>query len=485
MPPLDDAATERLTREDSGYHKSLNNRQLQMIALGGAIGTGLFLGAGGRLASAGPGLFLIYGVCGFFVFLILRALGELVLHRPSSGSFVSYAREFFGEKVAFAAGWMYFLNWAMTGIVDTTAIAHYCHYWKAFQFIPQWTLALIALVVVLAMNLISVKLFGELEFWAALVKVVALVTFLVVGTVFLAGRYHIDGQQTGPSLWSSHGGLLPTGLLPLVLVTSGVVFAYAAIELVGIAAGEATEPEKIMPRAINSVVFRIALFYIGSTVLLALLLPYTAYRDHVSPFVTFFSKVGFSGGGDLMNVVVLTAALSSLNAGLYSTGRILRSMAINGSGPKFTAPLSKNGVPFGGILLTAGIGMFGIVLNAIKPSQAFEIVLHIAATGVIVAWATIVACQLKFHRLTSAGLLERPKFRMPLSPYSGWATLLFLAGVLILMLIDETYGRWLLAAMLVGIPALIGGWYLVRHRVLATAQRAVARPPTQPTQQPQ
>src|SRR4051794_34010512 len=186
-----------LLSEDEGYHKGLKPRQLQMIAIGGAIGTGLFLGAGGRLESAGPGLFLVYAVCGVFVFLILRALGELVLHRPSSGSFVSYAREFYGEKAAFAAGWMYFLNWAMTAIVDTTAIATYMHYWGAFEAIPQWTIALIALAIVLAMNLISVKLFGELEFWAALVKVIALVTFLVVGSVFLAGRFDIDGQQTG------------------------------------------------------------------------------------------------------------------------------------------------------------------------------------------------------------------------------------------------------------------------------------------------
>lgn len=477
-PPLDVAA-DRLAREDTGYHKALKNRQLQMIALGGAIGTGLFLGAGGRLASAGPGMFVVYGICGIFVFLILRALGELVLHRPSSGSFVSYAREFFGEKVAFAAGWMYFLNWAMTGIVDTTAIAHYCHYWKTFQVIPQWTLALIALMVVLSMNLISVKLFGELEFWAALIKVLALVTFLVVGTIFLAGRFKVDGQATGVSLWSSHGGLLPSGLLPLVLVTSGVVFAYAAIELVGIAAGETADPERIMPRAINSVVFRIAVFYIGSTVLLALLLPYTAYREHVSPFVTFFSKVGFAGGGSLMNLVVLTAALSSLNAGLYSTGRILRSMSINGSGPKFTAPMSKNGVPYGGILLTAGIGLFGIVLNAIKPSQAFEIVLHIAATGVIVAWGTIVACQLKFHRLVKAGQLARPTFRMPLAPYSGYLTLAFLVGVLILMFFDEVHGPWMLGALVIGVPALIGGWYLVRDRVVAAAQDVTEAPTVQ------
>jgi L-asparagine permease len=476
MPPTPPMSA----REDVGYHKGLKNRQLQMIALGGAIGTGLFLGAGGRLASAGPGLFLVYGICGVFVFFILRALGELVLHRPSSGSFVSYAREFFGEKLAFVAGWMYVLNWAMTGIVDTTAIAHYCHFWTSLQAIPQWALALIALLVVLSMNLISVKAFGELEFWASLIKVAALVTFIVVGSVFLAGRFKVDGHDTGTALWDSHGGMLPTGLLPLVLVTSGVVFAYAAIELIGIAAGETAEPEKIMPRAINSVVFRIAVFYIGSTVLLGLLLPYTAYRDHVSPFVTFFSKVGFSGAGSVMNLVVLTAALSSLNAGLYSTGRILRSMAINGSGPKFTAPMSKNGVPYGGILLTSAVGLLGIVLNAVKPSQAFEIVLHIAAVGIVFAWGTIVVSQLQLYRWAKAGRVERPAFRMPLAPYSGYLTLVFLAGVLVLMLLDKVQGPWLLGAMAVGIPGLIGGWYLVRHRVQAAAQDA-ALPATDPS----
>jgi len=482
MPQLDSAAAVRLAREDTGYHKGLKNRQIQMIALGGAIGTGLFLGAGGRLASAGPGLFLVFGICGIFVFLILRALGELVLHRPSSGSFVSYSREFFGEKLAFVAGWMYVLNWAMTGIVDTTAIAHYCHYWKTFQVCPQWTLALIALVVVLSMNLISVKAFGELEFWASLIKVLALVTFLVVGTVFLVGRFKVDGHETGTGLWDSHGGLLPSGLLPLVLVTSGVIFAYAAIELVGIAAGETENPEKIMPRAINSVVFRITVFYIGSTVLLALLLPYTAYRDHVSPFVTFFSKLGYSGAGSVMNLVVLTAALSSLNAGLYSTGRILRSMAINGSGPKFTAPMSKNGVPYGGILLTSAVGLLGIVLNAVKPSQAFEIVLHVAAVGIVFAWGTIVASQLQLYRWAKAGRLERPHFRMPLAPYSGYLTLAFLVGVVILMFFDKVQGPYLLGATIIGVPALIGGWFLVRDRVRAAALDAIpALPPTDPS----
>lgn len=482
-----------MTAEDAGYHHTLKPRQLQMIAIGGAIGTGLFLGAGGRLHNAGPGLFLVYLICGGFVFLILRALGELVLHRPSSGSFVSYAREFLGEKAAYVAGWMYFLNWAMTSIVDSTAIATYFHYWKAFDAIPQWLIALIALAIVLSMNLISVTLFGELEFWAALIKVVALVTFLVVGTVFLAGRFKVDGQSTGFSVIADHGGLFPTGLLPLVVVTSGVVFAYAAVELVGTAAGETAEPHKIMPRAINSVIFRIALFYVGSLVLLGLLLPYSAYKPGESPFVTFFSKIGFEGAGTLMNVVVLTAAFSSLNAGLYSTGRILRSMAMNGSAPKFTGVMSKRGVPYGGICLTASIGLLGVVLNGVVPAQAFEIVLNMAALGIIASWATIVICQLQLFRWSQRGEMVRPSFRMWGAPYTGYATLVFLAAVLVLMAFDKPVGTWTVGTLVIIIPALILGWYAARGRVLEIAKQrqgftgqfpVVANPPPPGERQP-
>jgi L-asparagine permease len=454
-----------LTKEDAGYHKALKPRQLQMIAIGGAIGTGLFLGAGGRLASAGPGLFLIYGICGVFVFFILRAMGELVLHRPTTGSFVSYAREFLGEKAAFVAGWMYFLNWSVTTIVDSTAIAVFFKFWGVFKDVPQWLIALIALGIVLAMNLVSVALFGEFEFWAALVKVIALVTFLVAGTIFLAGRYSVDGNPTGFSVITNNGGLFPVGLLPLVLVTSGVVFAYAAVELVGIAAGEAEEPEKIMPRAINSVIARIALFYVGSLFLLALLLPYTAYSPSESPFVTFFSKIGIEGAGTVMNLVVLTAAFSSLNAGLYSTGRILRSMAMSGSAPKFTSRMSRQGVPYGGILLTASIGLLGVLLNSIVPDQAFEIVLNVASLGILSSWATIIICQLQLYRWSQQGRMERPSFRMWGSPYTGYATLAFLLSVLVLMAFNYPVGTITIGGLAVLIPALIGGWYLVRERV--------------------
>jgi len=482
-----------LATEDQGYHKGLKPRQLQMIAIGGAIGTGLFLGAGGRLHNAGPSLALVYGICGIFVFFILRALGELVLHRPSSGSFVSYAREFLGEKAAFVAGWMYFLNWAMTSIVDSTAIATYFHFWSVFKDIPQWLIALIALAIVLGVNLISVSVFGELEFWAALIKVVALVTFLVVGTVFLLGRFTVDGQQTGLSVITGHGGFFPTGALPLVVVTSGVVFAYAAVELVGTAAGETAEPERIMPRAINSVIFRIALFYVGSLVLLGLLLPYSMYRADESPFVTFFDRLGVHGAGTIMNVVVLTAAFSSLNAGLYSTGRILRSMAMNGSAPQFTAVMSKRGVPYGGIFLTASIGLLGVVLNGVVPARAFEIVLNMAALGIIASWATIVICQLQLFRWSQRGMMQRPSFRLWGAPYTGYLTLAFLAGVLVLMAFDYPVGSWTVATLVLIIPALIGGWFAVRSRVLEIAKArmgftgqfpVIANPPAPGERQP-
>ncbi|MGQ7350003.1 amino acid permease [Quadrisphaera oryzae] len=458
-----------LTAEDEGYHKGLKPRQIQMIAIGGAIGTGLFLGAGGRLANAGPGLFLVYAICGVFVFFILRALGELVLHRPSSGSFVSYAREFFGERFAFVAGWMYFLNWAMTSIVDVTAIALYVHYWGATEVVPQWVIALAALVIVLSMNLISVKLFGELEFWAALLKVVALSAFLVIGLVFLLGRFTVAGETTGPSVITGNGGLFPTGVVPLVLVVSGVVFAYAAVELVGTTAGETENPEKIMPKAINAVIFRIALFYVGSLVLLALLLPYTAFDKDTSPFVTFFSRIGLPGAGSIMNVIVLTAALSSLNAGLYSTGRILRSMAVSGSAPRFTGKMTRNGVPFGGILLTGFITLLGVGLNAVVPGQAFEIVLNMSALGIVTAWGTIVICQLKLFSLSKQGVVERPHFRMMGAPYTGYATLAFLAVVLVLIGFDYPIGTYTLATLVLIVPALIVGWFAVRRRVLAVA----------------
>ncbi|MFJ2213840.1 amino acid permease [Streptomyces sp. NPDC101062] len=469
---------------DAGYSKALKSRHINMIAIGGAIGTGLFLGAGGRLASAGPSLAVAYAVCGLFAFLVVRALGELVLHRPSSGAFVSYAREFMGEKGAFVAGWMYFLNWATTGIADITAVATYTHYWGMFSDIPQWVLALIALAVVLTVNLISVKIFGELEFWFAIIKVGALVVFMLIGIFLLVTQHPVDGHTPGPSLITDNGGLFPAGMLPMLLVIQGVVFAYASVELVGVTAGETKEPEKIMPKAINSIMWRVALFYVGSVVLLTMLLPWNAYSAGESPFVTVLSNIGIPAAGDVMNLVVLTAAMSSLNSGLYSTGRILRSMSMSGSAPKFTGVMSRSQVPYGGILLTSGICVLGVGLNYVVPSKAFEIVLNFAALGILSTWSMIMICHLLFWRKTQAGLLSRPSYRLPGSPWTEIVTLLFLASVLVLMYADGGAGRTtVLSLPLIG-AALVGGWFLVRGRVGTIRDAADHRRAAAPSEAP-
>lgn len=466
------ATTPHVDAGDAGYSKDLKSRHVNMIAIGGAIGTGLFLGAGGRLHTAGPSLFIAYAVCGLFAFFVVRALGELVLHRPSSGAFVSYAREFMGEKGAFTAGWLYFLNWATTGIADITAVATYTHYWHLFSSIPQWVLALIALAVVLTVNLISVKYFGEMEFWFAIVKVSALVIFMVIGIFLLMTQHDVGGNAPGLSNILDHGGIFPAGVMPMLFVVQGVVFAYASVELCGVAAGETENPEKIMPKAINSIMWRVGIFYVGSVILLALLLPYTAFHAGESPFVTVLSKIGVPYAAGVMNLVVLTAALSSLNSGLYSTGRILRSMAVAGSAPKFTAKMNKGQVPYGGILLTAGFCVLGVGLNFVVPADAFEIVLNFAAIGIIGTWGMIMLCSLLFWRRSKQGLVKRPSYRLPFAPYTQIITLAFLASVLGLMAADKGADRTTVLCLPLIAAALVVGWFVARGRVARTKQEA-------------
>ncbi|MBP1877579.1 L-asparagine permease [Agrobacterium rubi] len=466
-------------QEDLGYHKALKPRQIQMIAIGGAIGTGLFLGAGGRLAAAGPALVFVYAICGFFAFLVLRALGELIMHRPSSGSFVSYAREFYGEKMAFAVGWMYWLNWAMTSVADVTAVAIYMNFFKQYvpwlQGIDQWVFALGALIIVLAMNMLSVKVFGELEFWFSLIKVVALATFLIVGIYFVIFGTLIEGHVTGFSLITDNGGFFPNGILPAFIIIQGVLFAYASIELIGTTAGETEDPRKVIPGAIRTVVFRLLVFYVGSVLLLTLLLPYTAYKAGESPFVTFFGSIGIEGADIIMNLVVLTAVLSSLNAGLYSTGRILHSMAVSGSAPAALAKMNKAGVPYGGIAVTAVVTVIGVILNAIVPAAAFEIALNLSALGIICAWGVIVLCQLKLWHLSRRGEMNRPDFRMFGAPYTGILTLVFLLGVLVLMALDYPAGTLTVGSLVIIVPALVAGWYLLRNRIHELAKAETSR----------
>ncbi|MGW0802917.1 amino acid permease [Nonomuraea sp. NPDC002799] len=441
------------TQSDEGYSHALGNRQVQMIAIGGAIGVGLFLGAGGRLAATGPALVLSYAAAGLAAFFVMRALGELVLYRPTSGSFVEYAGEFIGPWAAFASGWMYWINWAFTGIAELTAIAAYIHYWApAF---PKAFTALIALGFVLVVNLLSVRLFGELEFWFAMLKVVAITIFLVVGLVLVV----FSVGEAGPHNLAARGGFFPTGFPMVLMSLQSVVFAYASIELVGIAAGETAKPHEVMPRAINGVVWRIAIFYVGSVLLLAMVLPWTSYDAGTSPFVTVFSGLGLPWAADAMNLVVITAALSSCNSGLYATGRILRSMAVKQEAPRFAGSLSSRHVPIGGILFTAIMFLAGVALFYFLPERAFNIATAVASLGVITTWGVLVYCQIRLRR---AG--HRSDFPMPGSPYTNWITLGFLALVVLLMPFadrDQRIAFFLIPAMAVGIAV---GWTVVQRR---------------------
>ena len=460
-PAPDHTPTHAGAISEEGYHKDLGRRHVQMIAIGGAIGTGLFLGAGSRLQVAGPSLAIIYAICGVFSFLILRALGELVMYRPTSGSFVTYAREFLGERAAYMAGWLSFLNWAMTGIVDITAVALYMHYWAVFLPVPQWVFALAALAIVGTMNMIGVRYFGEMEFWFSLIKVVALALFLIAGAIILGTRMPVAGHTTGFHLITENGGIFPHGLFSALMLLQGVVFAYSGIELLGTAAGECEDAREILPRAINSVIWRIALFYVGSVILLVCLLPWTEYHAGTSPFVTFFQALGIPGIGTIMNIVVLTAALSSLNSGLYSTGRVLRALALGGSGPKALGKLNRSSVPYVGILTTLAVYLVGVMLNYLIPSRVFEIVLNFSALGIISTWGFILLCQLRLRAAINRGDIAPTGFNMPGAPYTTWATLGFLGFVLIMMAFDYPDGTITIGAIpLIG-AILIGGWCLL------------------------
>lgn len=464
--------------EDHGLQKGMGNRQLQMIAIGSAIGTGLLLGTGSRLQEAGPSLALLYLICGFFGYIILRALGELIVYRPSSGSFVSYAREFYGEKAAFVTGWLYWGNWAMTLVADSTAVAIYIKWFSQYTAwlddVPQWLLALFVVGAILLFNMLSVRIFGELEYWFSLIKIIALIIFMLVAIgVLIVG--HPNGDPTGFSLISDAGGWMPNGALAAVVVIQGVVFAYAGIELVGTTSGETKDVEKHIPRAVNSVLVRILVFYFGSVLLLTLVLPYTTYVSDVSPFVTFFESLGVSAAAPIFQLVVITAAISSLNAGLYSTGRIMYNMSAAGSGPKFGARISKNGVPYGGIVMAAFVALAGVFLNYVVPEMAFEIVLNLAALGTIASWAAIVVAHQKFLRLSKEGRYTRPTYRSPFGLVGDYATLVFIAAVIVLMAFDRPIGSSALLASLLLIPVFVGMWYAWRGRIKAIAEERKAK----------
>ncbi|MFI1253334.1 amino acid permease [Streptomyces netropsis] len=422
-----------------GYQRGLGNRQIQMIAIGGAIGTGLFLGAGTAIHKAGPSLILAYAIAGLVIFFIMRALGELLMYRPVSGSFSDYAREFLGPFWGYVTGWTYWLFWVVTGITEVTAAATYVNFWtKDSSFhIPQWASALAFTVILYFANLISVKLFGELEFWFSMVKVTAIIGMILIGIgVITVGFSDAGDTATFTNLWS-HSGFFPNGIRSTLMTLQIVMFAFLAVELVGVTAGEAKDPKKTLPKAINTVPWRIAVFYIGALIIILSVVPWTEFMPGVSPFVAAFEKIGLPAGAGIVNFVVLTAALSSCNSGMYSTGRMLRDLALNGQGPKFLGHLTKNGLPLRGTTVSAALMLVGVWINYQWPGEAFNYVVSFATISGMWAWIMILVAQLRYRRKADRGELPQSEFRAPGAPWTSLFALAFIFMVIVLMGIDE------------------------------------------------
>ncbi len=442
--------------------RNLRNRHIQLIAIGGTIGVGLFLGSAKAIHSAGPGLLFAYALGGLAIFFIMRALGELLTYRPVAGSFATYADEFCGPFAGFVTGWSYWFAWVVTAMAELTAIGVYVRFW--FPDVPQWLPALIALALLYGSNLLAVRVFGELEFWFALIKVVTIVALIVAGLAVIV--LHTGSLGAGASfsnLWS-HGGLLPFGILGVLFTLQIVMFAYEGVELIGVTAGEAQNPKVVLPQATNGIILRILIFYIGALLIIMSLVPWTELSPSVSPFVFVFEKIGIPAAAAIINVVVITAATSSCNSGIFSTGRMLWSLGERGQAPRVFARLSSNRVPAAGIHASAAVMLVGVALNYMVPKEVFTWVTSIALVGTFWTWGIILVSHRNYRRAVQAGRAMASPFRMPGAPYANWLVLAFLIAVSLLMAWDpETRVALYVAA--VWFPLLgVGYWSLKARR---------------------
>lgn len=415
--------------------RGLGERHIRLMALGACIGVGLFLGSAKAIQMAGPAIMLSYILGGLAILVIMRALGEMAVHEPVAGSFSHYAKEYLGPLAGFLTGWNYWFLWLVTCVAEITAVAIYMQVW--FPEVPRWIWALAALASMGAVNLATVKAFGEFEFWFALIKIVTIIAMILAGAGMICFGLGNDGVATGiANLWS-HGGFMPNGITGVLMSLSMVMFAYLGVEMIGLTAGEAKNPQKSIPGAINSVFWRILLFYVGALFVIMSIYPWNEIGTQGSPFVMTFERLGIKTAAGIINFVVITAALSSCNGGIFSTGRMLYSLAKDGQAPQTFARTSKNGVPRNALLLCIGALLVGVVLNYLAPEKVFVWVTSIATFGAIWTWGMILVAQMRFRRRLTAEQVAGLQFRMWLYPLSNYLALAFLALVVVLMAFFE------------------------------------------------
>lgn len=451
---------------EDGLKQGLSKRHIRMIAIGGAIGTGLFLGAGGGLHDAGPALVLVYAITGVFIFIIMRALGELLLYRPVTGSFAEYAKEFLGPIYGFVTGWGYWITWTVIGMAELTAAGVYVKYW--FPAVPQYVTALVMLVALVALNLIAVGAFGEGEFWFASIKIIAILALIVGGIVAIIFGIGHAGKAGTPANLFNHGGLVPNGWYHVLLAFQIVIFAYQGVELLGMTAAECKDRETVLPKAINSVPLRVVLFYVGSMLVLLSLFPWNDFSSSHSPFVQALSGIGITAAGGVMNFVVLTSALSSCSSGLFSNGRLLKRLADDHMAPAGLGRTSNRHVPARGILVSGGFMLISVLINAVVPAKAFVYITSVATIGGIWCWGVIIVCHMAYRRRLAQGRATASPFRLPWATPLSVATLGFLAFVTCLLALDPDQ-RVALYALPLWAVILVGGYFLFGRRAITTA----------------
>ncbi|EFV11821.2 amino acid permease [Segniliparus rugosus] len=414
---------------EEGYRRGLSVRMIRMMAVGGAIGTGLFYGTGAGIQSAGPALLLVFAVAGLAIFVISRALGELLDHRPTSGSLYEYPREFLGPFAGFLSGWTYWVTVCVSCAAEVTAAGEYLRFW--WPWVPVWATALAFLVALGVVNLASARVYGETEFWFAGMKaatILALVVFGVWALLPLPGPVSVPSASVA-NLWRD-GGFFPNGAFVVLTALPLALFAYAGVEQVGLTAGEAQDPKRTLRKAVTSIPLRIALFYLGALAVLLCLRGWRSYQPGQSPFVAVFAQAGVPFAAGVVNFVVLTAAASSCNSSMYSTARLLRAIALRREGPGWLGALSPRAVPARALAASALVMAAGVGANVWAAQTAWVALISLATVGLIIVWGLILASHAGYRRAVADGRAAQTGFRLPLAPASTAFAGLVLGSVL-------------------------------------------------------
>ncbi|NPC91346.1 amino acid permease [Bacillus sp. WMMC1349] len=414
--------------------RGLGARHIQMIALGGTIGVGLFMGSASTIKWTGPSVLLAYAICGIFIFFIMRAMGEMLYVEPSTGSFATFGHQYIHPLAGYLTAWSNWFQWVIVGMSEIIAVGEYMQYW--FPDLPAWIPGIIAMAILGGANLISVKSFGEFEFWFAMIKIITIVLMIIAGFGLIFFGFGNGGHAIGLSNLWSHGGFFTGGFTGFFFALSLVIAAYQGVELIGITAGEAKDPQNTLKSAIQSLIWRILIFYIGAIFVIVTVYPWDELNTLGSPFVSTFAKIGITAAAGIINFVVITAAMSGCNSGIFSAGRMLYTLGVNGQAPAIFKKISRNGVPlYGTIAVLTGL-VVGVVLNYISPPNIFVYVYSASVLPGMIPCFVILISHIGFRKAKGAELDNHP-FKMPFAPVTNYLTIAFLLMVLVGMWFND------------------------------------------------